>query len=214
MIEGGFRSIRALAEGCGLAPATLAKRIQKERESGSARIDGHTIQRIARTTGFDAHWIMTGEGSPYPGDVPSRVLSSPSMDRTPPPVGGSSKAEPGREDSIAGRPDSIGWGREVVEALVRQGIAATRARQAVGALLLETQASYASVLELYQASLDRLGYAHAPIKKETESSSVARSQSRARPRGGATHETDANDKRDANHKGDARHSARGRQGRR
>lgn len=144
MLESGFRSIRGLAEGCGLAPATLARRIQKERASGSAKIDGQTLQSIATTTGFSAHWIMTGEGSPY-------------LDH---------EAEIGAQPAHASR-DRVDWGREVVEGLVSQGVGEKRARHAVGALLLERDANYSSAVELYRASLQKLGYAHTRIQQES-----------------------------------------------
>lgn len=169
MLEGGFRSIRGLAEGCGLAPATLAKRIQKERDTGSAKVDGHTIQRISKKTGFNAHWIMTGEGSPY------------TSSETAPEPAATAHANPR---------DRIEWGREVVEGLVLQGISPTRARQAVGALLLQGDTDYGSVLELYQASLEKLGYTHTPVRKEAsgkkepsgkrESSTEGKSRARTR----------------------------------
>lgn len=144
MLETGFRSMRSLAEGCGLAPATLARRIQKERATGSANVDGQTIQSIAATTGFSAHWIMTGEGSPY--------LDKKAADET---------------RSGSGTRDRVDWGREVVDGLVSQGVGLRRAQHAVGALLLERDAEYASVVELYQASLRKLGYAHTRVRQES-----------------------------------------------
>lgn len=182
MLEGGFRSIRSLAEGCGLAPATLAKRIQKEREFGSARIDGHTLQRIAGKTGFNAHWIMTGEGSPYLHDSHSDGAGPEQPVSVVQGALAKARSGVGRRDSVPlnardpGADDGrrIAWGREVVAVLVDQGIAATRARHAVGALLLEADAHYSSVLELYQASLDRLGYTHTALTKEGASSANGR----------------------------------------
>jgi DNA-binding Lrp family transcriptional regulator len=194
MLEGGFRSIRSLAEGCGLAPATLAKRIQKERESGSAKIDGHTIQRVAQKTGFSAHWIMTGEGSPYGGGSGApHPDDGAGLDLASHGPGGARLGT--ADDASADGYRSIEWGREVVEALVRQGIASNRARQTVGALLLEAKTSYSGILELYQASLDRLGYTHAALKKEAPSET--RIQSRAPSQPGAHRNGNAGPKQSA-----------------
>jgi hypothetical protein len=159
MLESGFRSIRSLAEGCGLAPATLARRIQRERTAGSANVDGQTIRSIAATTGFSAHWIMTGEGSPY-------------LDTE-----AASETQPG-----LGPRDRVDWGREVVDGLVSQGVGLRRAQHAVGALLLDRDAEYSSVVELYQASLRKLGYAHTRVRPKSADETNAKSNVGSRVR--------------------------------
>src|SRR5690606_7843133 len=100
----------------------------------------------------------------------SRAISGFSNGRadTPPGSGGFvSTRLASTQGAGANRGDRLDWGREVVDGLVRQGVPQSRARQAVGALLLESEPSYSSVVELYQASLERLGYAPGPAKKST-----------------------------------------------